>query len=77
MSPPTGVQASPVATPGTLVRMAISLSKRGWPRIVAISFVVSTTRLVLPSAICDGDVAERLADLALQIANCRPPLYIP
>ena len=33
MSPPTGVQASPVATPGTLVRIAISLSNRGGPRI--------------------------------------------
>ena len=31
MSPPTGVQASPVATPGTLVRIATSSSKRGGP----------------------------------------------
>ena len=29
MSPPTGVHARPVATPGTLVRIAISFSKRG------------------------------------------------
>ena len=33
MSPPTGVQASPVATPGTLVRIATSLSNFGAPRI--------------------------------------------
>ena len=33
MSPPTGVQARPVATPGTLVRIATSLSNRGRPRI--------------------------------------------
>ena len=35
MSPPTGVQARPVATPGTLVRMATSCSKRGAPRMAA------------------------------------------
>ena len=33
MSPPTGVQARPVATPGTLVRSATSLSNRRPPRI--------------------------------------------
>ena len=33
MSPPVGVQASPVATPGTQVRIATSLSKRRGPRI--------------------------------------------
>ena len=32
MSPPTGVHARPVATPGTLVRSATSLKKRTLPR---------------------------------------------
>ncbi len=31
MSPPTGVQARPVATPGTLTRIATSSSNRGGP----------------------------------------------
>ena len=35
MSPPTGVQASPVATPGTLVRIATSSSNGGAPRMAA------------------------------------------
>ncbi len=34
-SPPTGVHASPVATPGKLVRIATSLSKRRCPSIEA------------------------------------------
>jgi hypothetical protein len=37
MSPPTGVQAIPVATPGTLVRDATSLSNLGGPRIARMS----------------------------------------
>ena len=32
ISPPTGVQAKPVATPGKLVRSAISLKNFFWPR---------------------------------------------
>ena len=33
MSPPVGVQARPVATPGTEVRIATSLSKRREPKM--------------------------------------------
>ncbi len=32
MSPPAGVQARPVATPGTLVRIAVSGSYSFWPQ---------------------------------------------
>ncbi len=53
MSPPTGVQARPVATPGTLVRIATSFSKRGWPSSEVMSFGVDRdVRSALPSAIC-------------------------
>ena len=38
MSPPTEVQARPVATPGTEVRSASSLSKRRAPRMACRSF---------------------------------------
>ncbi len=50
MSPPTGVQARPVATPGTLVRMAISFSKRTGPRIVSSSATPICFLAVAPSA---------------------------
>ena len=50
MSPPTGVQARPVATPGTLVRIAISLSKRGAPRIATRSSRAIVIGPLLPSA---------------------------
>jgi hypothetical protein len=48
---PTGVQARPVATPGTLTRIATSFSKRGGPSTEGRSPVVSVTRSALPSAI--------------------------
>ena len=77
MSPPTGVQARPVATPGMLVRIAISLSKRGWPRIVGDLLRGEHDPVRAAVRDLDGDVAERLADLALQISNARLPAYIP
>ena len=51
MSPPTGVHARPVATPGTLVRMATSFSKRGGPSTDARSEADTRTRTELSSAI--------------------------
>ena len=51
MSPPTGVQARPVATPGTAVRMATSLSNRGGPSTFSTSASVMRTWLSPPSAI--------------------------
>ena len=51
MSPPTGVHARPVATPGTLVRIATSFSKRGGPRIAATSPASMRTCGAVPSAI--------------------------
>ena len=69
MSPPTGVQASPVATPGTLVRIAISFSKRGWPSTAVRSFAAIDD----PAGAAFGDlhrgVAQRLADFPLEIAD--------
>ena len=50
MSPPTGVQARPVATPGTLERMATSFSKRTGPRISSISSTPMRFLPVAPSA---------------------------
>jgi hypothetical protein len=50
MSPPTGVQARPVATPGTLVRMATSFSNCGEPRIVWRSSGVMRIFPLSPSA---------------------------
>ena len=50
MSPPTGVHARPVATPGTLVRIATSPSKRGAPRISRTSPVSMRAASIAPSA---------------------------
>src|SRR6516164_1144565 len=55
ISPPTGVQARPVATPGTLVRIATSPSKRGGPRISARS----------PGSIRTLCAVRRIGDLGL------------
>ena len=69
MSPPTGVHASPVATPGRLVRIATSFSNRARPedgRQVA-GIDDDARRRAL------GDLhrraAEHAADLALEIAH--------
>ena len=50
MSPPTGVQARPVATPGMLVRIATSFSNRGAPRIGTRSSRVTRIGPLCPSA---------------------------
>ena len=51
MSPPTGVQASPVATPGMLVRIATSLSNLRGPSTSWRSSAVIATLVAVPSAI--------------------------
>ncbi len=51
MSPPTGVQASPVATPGMLVRIATSPSKRARPEDSGQIVGPMPTCAALPSAI--------------------------
>ena len=70
MSPPTGVQASPVATPGTLVRIATSFSNCGG----AEDGVQDRLRRSGPCAVCAfGDahrgMAQHLADLAFEVAH--------
>ncbi len=50
MSPPTGVQARPVATPGTEVRCAVSFSNLLCPRIALKSSTVTETLAEAPSA---------------------------
>ena len=50
MSPPTGVQASPVATPGTLVRIATSFSNGAGPSTLARSSLPMRIEPLSPSA---------------------------
>ncbi len=71
MSPPTGVHASPVATPGTPLRIATSASNLRGPRIAGRSSgpIVTCCDAALGDA--HRDVAQHLADLALEIAHAR------
>ena len=69
MSPPTGVQARPVATPGTLVRIATSFSNRGGPRIVGEIAAVDADRPAGAFGDAHRGMAQRLADLALEVAH--------
>ncbi len=69
MSPPTGVQASPVATPGTDVRIATSLSNTGAPRMLARSDAVMRIGPRFAFGDAHGRVPQHLADFALQIAH--------
>ena len=70
MSPPTGVHASPVATPGMPVRIATSASKRfgrrGWR---AGSAAVIVMRSAVPSAMRTATWRQHAADLALEVAH--------
>ena len=72
MSPPTGVQARPVATPGTLVRIATSLSnlRRAEDRVQVARARCARAR-ALPSAIRTATLRSTAADLALEIAHAR------
>ena len=70
MSPPTGVQASPVATPGTDRRMATSPSKRRGPRTGARSSTSRWTAAAVPSATC---IATRRKTLPISRSRFRTP----
>ena len=69
MSPPTGVQASPVATPGTLVRIATSLSNFGAPRIATTILARDADRAAAAFGNAHRGVAQHLADLAFEPAH--------
>ena len=71
MSPPTGVQASPVATPGTPLRIATSASNLRGPRIAARSSGPIVTLLHAAFGDAHRDVAQHRADLALEVAHAR------
>src|SRR6476661_2454386 len=66
MSPPTGVHARPVATPGMPLRIATSASNLRAPRIACRS-AASTCAF----GNSNGHAAEYVADLALQVAHTR------
>ena len=69
-SPPAGVHARPIATPGSLVRSSISSSRNvGAPSIsTTTSGVIATRRLVAFGA-APRDLAAERADLALEVAD--------
>src|SRR5712691_1563653 len=67
MSPPTGVHASPVATPGIAVRSATSFSNFVGPRISARSPSSIFTVWTAPSAI--RTAARHLALFLLRVAR--------
>ena len=69
ISPPVGVQARPVATPGTLVRMATSFSNRRGPRMAGSSAPSMRMRSALPFRDAHGDVAADRADQPLEVAH--------
>ena len=69
MSPPTGVQASPVATPGMLVRIATSSSNGGGPIMPERSpaEIAIGPRLALGDP--HGGLAQHPPDLALEVPD--------
>src|SRR3970282_636439 len=78
MSPPTGVHASPVATPGTLVRILISLSNLSAPSTPCRSSTPTCISVAVPSVMriaawrrteAHRRRAQHGADLALEIAH--------
>ncbi len=70
MSPPTGVQASPVATPGRSIRSATSSRNRGRPRYSATVSAVTRTGPASPSA-------SRRATLRTTVAISRSRFRTP
>ena len=71
-SPPAGVHARPIATPGSFVRSSISSSRNlGAPSIsTTTSGVIAERRLVALGATPRGLAAER-ADLPFEVAHAR------
>ena len=71
-SPPTGVHAMPIATPGFFVRSSISSSrKRGAPSSSTTVSRVSVDGLLLPFGPAPRDLPDERRDLALEIADTR------
>ena len=69
MSPPTGVYASPVATPTDATRFVTSLKKRGLLQIL--DEVLGLDARLVPRVLGDlaRDLAEDRADLAFEVAH--------
>ena len=76
MSPPTGVQASPVATPGTLVRMATSSSKIGGAEDRAEVGDRDGDRPRLALGDPGRGPSQRPPDLALEVPDARLPRVV-
>ena len=69
-SPPAGVQASPTATPGSLVRFSISSSRNdGAPSMLTIVSGVIDDLGLVPFRAAPRDLPAQRADLALEIAH--------
>ena len=71
ISPPTGVQARPVATPGSSVRSATSLVNGAGPRNARTSLLAShdDRRRRRPFGDLHGDAADDRGDLPLERAD--------
>ena len=69
MSPPTGVQARPVATPGSAVRSATSDMNFCGPRYSGTSSALTTNFSFEPSATLTATPRHDRADLALEVAH--------
>ncbi len=69
MSPPTGVQASPVATPTRSWRSCSSGRNLTGPRRRSAAFGVTVTRAVAALGHADRDLAADRADLPLEVAQ--------
>ena len=71
ISPPVGVQASPVATPGVPVRSATSRKKRGGPSTSGTIAAVDRHPLALALGVLACDLAADRRDLALEVPQAR------
>ena len=71
-SPPTGVQARPIATPGSLVRSSISSSRNfGAPSISTTTSGVISIGVFVAFGPPPRDLAAERPDLALQVPHAR------
>ncbi len=69
-SPPAGVHARPIATPGSLVRSSISSSRNvGAPSISTTTSGVIVDRRLVAFGAAARDLAAERADLALEVAD--------
>src|SRR5215218_4231464 len=72
-SPPTGVTASPVATPGSAVRFRTSAAKRRGPSHTRTRLSPTARRFARPSAISRAAFAEERCELPLEVADAGLP----